>query len=151
MSTSTGRSRQPEVRTRHRIAILIALEAASLAIMSALHLTGTLSHGARSFSRSDAGIAEAVICVALIAGVTALALEPMRGHRIATATVGFAILGFIVGLSFTIQGGGAIDIAYHATVLPVLVGTLVALLRRPVSQPGGAARTATAGAAENAA
>ena len=50
-------------------------------------------------------------------------------------TLGFASVGFIVGLSFTTRGGDAIDIAYHVTVLPLLVVALVALLieRRPES------------------
>jgi len=42
---------------------------------------------------------------------------------------GFAIVGFLIGLRFTLEGGNAIDIAYHVSALPVLVITLVALLR----------------------
>ena len=116
------------------MAILIALEAASLAIMSVLHLTGILGGGTKPFGRTDAGVAEAVICVALIGGAAALARDSSRGRLIALATVAFAILGFILGLNFTIQGGGAIDIAYHATVLPLLLVTLAALWRWPTAR-----------------
>jgi hypothetical protein len=109
------------------IAILIGLEASTLAIMSALHLTGILAGGTRPFRPTDAGIAEAVIGVVLIGGAAALARLPLRGRAIALAALGFAILGVIAGLSFTIQGGGAIDIAYHATILPLLLITLAAM------------------------
>ncbi len=111
--------------------------------MSTLHLTGTLANG------TDAGIAEAAICVVLIAGATALALDPLRGRRTALATIGFAILGFIVGLSSTVRSGNdAFGIAYHATVLPLLLITLAALIRRPSPQPGRERQTA--GTAESA-
>jgi hypothetical protein len=55
--------------------------------------------------------------------------------RAATGSTVFAIVGFVVGLDFTVRGGAAIDIAYHATVLPLLLCTLAALLapRRFVS------------------
>lgn len=107
--------------SRQRIALwLMAAEAASLAVMSAVHLSG---------GQSGAGIPEAVICVVLVAGAAALALRPRGlGRRVAQAAVGFAIAGFLVGLSFTIGGGSALDLAYHVVVLPLLVLTL-ALLR----------------------
>ena len=113
-----------------RIVALMSLEAASLAVMSSLHLTGTLAGGSKPFEPSDAGIAEALICLALIAGTVAFQRRWPNGGGIALGTVAFAILGFLVGLNFTVQGGDAIDIAYHASVLPLLVLTLAALLRR---------------------
>ena len=89
-------------------------QAASLGIMSALHLA------------NDAGIAEAVIAVVLLAGAAALG----RGARILPPlTVGFAIVGFLAGLHFTLESGDAVDLAYHATVLPLLGLTLAVLLR----------------------
>jgi hypothetical protein len=95
-------------------------QAASLGVMSALHLP------------NDAGIAEAVIAVVLLAGAAALA----RGARILPPlTVGFAIVGFLAGLHFTLGSGDAPDLAYHATVLPLLIATLVALIKRPSLSP----------------
>jgi hypothetical protein len=47
---------------------------------------------------------------------------------------GLAIGGFVVGLNFTVRGGGAVDIAYHAVVPPLLLVSLLALL------PGALAR-----------
>ena len=51
-----------------------------------------------------------------------------RARTLAAAATGFAILGFVVGLTFSIRGGDTIDVAYHAAVLPLLLLTLAALL-----------------------
>jgi hypothetical protein len=119
-----------DVGIERRIATLMAFEAATLATMSFLHLDGILTGGSGPFRRTDAGIAEALICLALIGGAAALLRNARHDRGIATATIGFAILGFIIGLNFTIQGAGAVDIAYHATVLPLLLLTLAAVLGR---------------------
>ncbi|HTX09343.1 MAG TPA: hypothetical protein VME22_12065 [Solirubrobacteraceae bacterium] len=114
---------------RPTLAVLLGLESATLALFSALHLSGALRIG--SGSSDGAGVAEALICLALAAGAFALARAPApRGRRVALCAVAFAILGFIIGLTFTVQGGDAIDLMYHATMLPVLVATAVLLARR---------------------
>jgi EmrB/QacA subfamily drug resistance transporter len=128
MRKGNGRVRQP-------IAALIGLLASTLAIMSVLHLTGILAGGTRPFNRTDAGIAEAVICAVLIGGAVAVSRDPLRGRAIARGSVGFAILGVGVGLNFTIQGGDAIDVAYHATLLPLLLITLAALRKGASDRP----------------
>jgi hypothetical protein len=122
-------------RVRAPIAIPIGLEAATLATMSILHLSGILAGGTRPFRPTDAGIAEAVICGVLLGGAAALARDPLRGRLIALAALAFAILGVIAGLSFTVRGGNAIDIAYHATLLPVLLITLLAVAKRLPLRP----------------
>jgi hypothetical protein len=121
-------------RMRQAVGLLIGLEAATLAIMSVLHLTGTLAGGTRPFRPTDAGIAEAVMCGVLLAGAAALALHP-RGQAIALAALAFAIIGVIVGLGFTVRGGDAIDVAYHATLLPLLLITIVATSNSPALHP----------------
>jgi hypothetical protein len=104
----------------------MGLEAASLAVMSTLHLSGILAGGANMSDHTQAGIAEAIIGVVLLGGAVAL----RRGSRTAARfSVGFAIVGFIIGLSFALPSGDAIDITYHSTVLPVLVITFAALHR----------------------
>jgi hypothetical protein len=128
MSNDTQRVRRP-------IAILIGLEAATLAAMAVLHLTGILAGGTRPFRPTDAGIAEAVICGVLLAGAAALMLHPARGRAVALAALGFAILGVIVGLGFSVQGGDAIDVAYHATLLPLLLITFAALWKGASDRP----------------
>jgi hypothetical protein len=114
---------------------VIGLEASTLAVMSALHLSGILAGGTRPFRPTDAGIAEAVIGVVLIGGAAALARRPLHGRAIAGAALGLAILGVIAGLNFAIQGGDAIDIAYHATILPLLLITLAAMSRKLCVHP----------------
>jgi hypothetical protein len=113
----------------------MGFEALTFAIMSALHLTGIVAGGTRPYSPTAAGVAEAAIGAVLIGGVVALARDPLRGGVIALAALGLAILGVIAGLSFTIQGGGAIDVAYHATILPLLLITLAAMPRKLSVRP----------------
>lgn len=117
-------------RRERRLAAVMILEAATLAAMSLLHLTGSLGAGLQSFSASSAGIAEAVICVVLAYGASRLMRGAPRARAVAVASMIFAILGFAIGLRATIGRGDAIDIAYHVTMLPLLVLTLWALLRR---------------------
>ena len=101
----------------------MGLVAASLAVMSILHLAGAFE------GRTDAraGIPEAIIGVVLLVG--ALALVRNGDRRVALAALGFAVAGFLVGLRFTIDDGG-IQLAYHAAALPVLVFGLALATRR---------------------
>jgi peptidoglycan/LPS O-acetylase OafA/YrhL len=110
------------MRGRRRLARLMSLEAATLAIASAVHLSGVSRN-------DDAGVAEALICVALLGGAWALLRSPRRGRAVALVATGFAILGFVVGLTSTVRNGAPGDLAYHATMLPVLIATLLALSR----------------------
>jgi hypothetical protein len=55
----------------------------------------------------------------------------------AVVAMGFATVGFLVGLRFTLDGGSAIDIAYHLAALPTLLLTLLALLRGPIPATRG--------------
>jgi hypothetical protein len=112
--------------TARGIAALMGFEAATLIVASTLHLAGAVNNGKPPFRPDRAGIAEAIIAAVLTAGAFALA----RGRRrVAAGTVAFAIAGFIVGLSMTIRGGATVDIAYHATVLPLLLITFAVLVR----------------------
>jgi hypothetical protein len=111
------------------VVTLMSLEAGSLAVVACLHLSHVLPGGKKPFRATPAGIAEAVIGFVLLVGIAALLRRSTSARTIAIATVLFAIAGFVVGLTFTLRGGGAIDIAYHATVLPLLLLTLLLLLR----------------------
>jgi hypothetical protein len=113
------------------IALVMGLEGATLAIMALLHLTGSLGGGLKSFSSSDAGVAEAVISIVLVYGATRQMRGAPRARVVAIATTVFAIVGFAIGLGVTLRSADAIDIAYHLTMLPLLVLTLRALVRRP--------------------
>ena len=117
-------------RARRGLAALMILEAAALAVVSTLHLSGLTGEGRRPYSPTAAGIAEAVIGVVLVAGAVALVRSPGRGRLVAQIATGFAVVGFIVGLTFTLIGGEPGDVAYHLVALPVLVATFVLLLIR---------------------
>lgn len=122
-------SKPYEISPRHRrIAGLMLLVAVSLAVQSALHLSGAI-HPTPGGTETPAGIAEAVICVALLWGSSALARRGQAGYRIALWTDVFAVAGFIIGLSVTIPSGYIPDIAYHATVLPILIITVALIVR----------------------
>ena len=115
---------------------LMGFVAATLVVASALHLAGIVDDGSPPFDPNRAGIAEAVIAVVLAAGAVAL----VRGaRRAALGAVVFALAGFGVGLSMTIRGHATGDIAYHATMLPLLLLALALLSRGVVSRRGRAA------------
>lgn len=117
-------------RRRGALALVMAVESAALATMSALHLSGALTGGPQPFNPRAAGIAEAVICVALAGGAIALVRGSTDSWRVAGGAVCFAIFGFVVGLYFSVTGGRPVDLAFHATMLPLLAITLAALLLR---------------------
>ena len=116
--------RRRPVRPRPRVSVALGLEAATLAVFATLHLTGALRIGASSRPSYGAGVAEALICIALACGAVA------RGRTVPMLAVGFAIFGFFVGLSFTVGSGDTIDLAYHLVMLPVLAITAALLARR---------------------
>jgi hypothetical protein len=120
-------SKPYEISPQHRrIAGLMLLAAVSLAVESALHLSGAIHP--KGGNESQAGTAEAVICVALLWGASSLARRGAAGYRVALGTTMFAIAGFILGLSITIPSGYIPDIAYHATVLPILIITFALIV-----------------------
>jgi hypothetical protein len=119
----------------NRVAALMLVEAASLAVMSSLHFAGALE-GSDPFDPTRAGGAEAIIGVVLLVGALALLRRWPHAWGAALAANLFAVAGFVLGLTRTTQGGGAVDIGYHLTVLPLLLLTLVVLIRgRPGPQP----------------
>jgi len=119
----------PRVRVG-AVAALMGLEAATLAAASSLHLSRLHDgSGSKPFDPVAAGTAEAVLCVVLAAGAVLLARRGVRARPAAVAATAIAVAGFLVGLQFTIRGGDAADLAYHAAVLPLLLVTLVLLLR----------------------
>jgi hypothetical protein len=61
------------LRSRRWVAGLMAFEAATLVLMSALHLGGVLDEGSDRFDPTHAGFAEAIIALVLAAGAAAWA------------------------------------------------------------------------------
>ena len=114
---------------RRRLATLMTAVAVTLACASALHLSGSVHGRSPAFDATDAGVAEAVIGIVLAGGAAAVVRFPARARPIALAAIGFATVGFVVGLNFTARGGHLPDVIYHVALLPLLFGSLVVLLR----------------------
>jgi hypothetical protein len=115
-------------RLMTRIALAMAVVAATLAVASALHLTGHVSGRHSPFDADHAGVAEAIIAAVLVAGAAVMIFLPSKARITAVLVNGFAVVGFIVGLTMTTRGGHLPDITYHLVVLPVLVINFVAAL-----------------------
>jgi multisubunit Na+/H+ antiporter MnhF subunit len=114
-------------------------ESSTLAAASALHLSGLVHGRSAPFNGTHAGAAEAVIGAVLFGAAINMIRRPARARRVGLAATGFPIVGFLVGLRFTTLGGHVPDIAYHLTLLPVFVATVIVLLRM-----GGRSKSATA-------
>lgn len=97
--------------------------------MSSLHFGGLLHPGTGASADTDAGIAEGLLCFVLLWGASGILRRGAGGRRLALGTTAFTIAGFCLGLSITARGGDVADIAYHATMLPILAATFVLLLR----------------------
>jgi hypothetical protein len=138
--------RAPAASQQYRgIGILMGVEATTLAVASFLHLAGYVRGHAKPYTSTGAGIAEAVLCVALAWGASAM-LRPTAGSRsIAIGTTAVTIAGFGYGLSVTTQGGDLPDITYHAAMLPVLLSTLILILRTRRGDPEGDATPVPSG------
>jgi peptidoglycan/LPS O-acetylase OafA/YrhL len=117
-----------ERRVSQKVAASMLIVAASLAVMSSLHLAGVLGTHADSYNGTAAGIAEAIIGIALVVGAIAARRDPEAGRRTAIAAMAFAVAGFLLGISITAPSGYVPDVAYHASVLPILIGNLVVLM-----------------------
>jgi hypothetical protein len=118
------------ITSRYRLlAGIMSVEAVTLAVMSSLHFGGLLHPGTEASAGTGAGIAEGILCFVLLWGASGLLRRGAGGRRLALGTIAFTIAGFCLGLSITARGGDVADIAYHATMLPILAATFVPLLR----------------------
>lgn len=115
--------------TLRGVAGVLTTVAGSLAVASALHLSGQVSGRGEPYDAEHAGIAEAIIGAVLVAGVVVMFRSPQRARTAGLVAAGFATAGFLLGLTMTAQGGHWPDIVYHLAVLPFLIGSLVVLVR----------------------
>ena len=121
----------PGARSRRvvrRVAWLMVVEAMTLAVASALHLSGQVTGRSGPFDADHASVAEAIMGAVLVAGAAGMVCLPSKARVIGIIVNGLAIAGFILGLTMTVRGGHLPDIGYHLVVLPALIGSLVALL-----------------------
>jgi heme A synthase len=133
------------MRVPRLFGLAMLAEAATLGVASYLHRDGriplgfTVIHGEQF---PAASVPEAVIGAVLAAGAAIVLTAPARARRTAIFATGFGIFGFIVGTLFVLTSGRpdiTIDLAYHATLLTLLITTLV-MLALGQSPPGYAAR-----------
>jgi hypothetical protein len=96
------------------------------AVVASLHLGGVLDGGSEPFDPTAAGIAEAE-SRSPSGSPRSCANQPMR-RRSQSRRHSSRSRASLSG-SPTVRGGGAIDIAYHAAMLPLLLLTLILLLR----------------------
>jgi hypothetical protein len=136
--------RQAGVDRRYAVVMLAA--AATVGIASYLHLDGQIPLGFTTITGehfSRVSVPEAIIGAVLAAGAVVVTVAPRRGRAVALGVVGFAVLGVLGGLGFVLASsarvlpvavaGGrphiAADLAYHLSVLVVLLAAILALAR----------------------
>lgn len=128
----------------HRFAAVMLAEAATFGVASYLHLNGRIPLGFTTITGEHFGrasIPEAIIGAVLTAGAIVVAVAPGRARTAALGATGFAVLGVLAGLGFVLTSSRphiAADLAYHLTMLLVLLAGLVVLLRTGRGRPSGA-------------
>jgi hypothetical protein len=131
-------------------AVVMLAEAATFGVASYLHLDGRIPLGFTTIAGEHFGrasVPEAIIGAVLAAGAVVVAVAPGRARTAALGATGFAILGVLAGLGFVLTSSRphiAVDLAYHLTILLVLLAGLVVLVRtgrlgqpRAGTAPGG--------------
>ncbi len=91
-------------------------------------------------SSEGAAISEMIIAIVMASGSLSVVGRLRASWQIALATVLFALLGVLYGLSVTVRGARIGDIAYHVTVLVILLITGGLLLMPNARRTLGSAR-----------
>jgi heme A synthase len=135
------------MRVPRLFGLAMLAEAATLGAASYLHRDGriplgfTVIHGEQF---PAASVPEAVIGAVLAAGAAIAATASARARRAAIFATGFGIFGLVAGTIFVLTSGRpdiTVDLTYHATLLTLLITTLVMLaLGQSPPAPGYAAR-----------
>jgi hypothetical protein len=129
-----ARGPQQQAGVDRRYAVVMLAAAATIGIASYLHLDGRIPLGFATISGehfSRVAVPEAIIAAVLAAGAVIVTAAPRRARAVALGAVGFAVLGVLAGLGFALTGSPhiAADLAYHLSVLVVLLAALLALAR----------------------
>jgi hypothetical protein len=138
--TRTGRDsvtteQERGLKTDRRFAIVMLVEAAAFGVASYLHLDGRIPLGFTTITGehfSRASVPEAVIGAVLAVGAVVVAVVPAQARTAALGATGFAAVGVLVGLGFVLTSSRphvAADLAYHLTMLLVLLAGFVVLVR----------------------
>jgi hypothetical protein len=117
------------------IGLLMVAATLSLAIASVLHFGVAVPLGAITITDPfrGAAIPEAVLAVVLGIGVVSVLTGWSAAWWVALATTLFALLGTLYGLTVTLRRGEIGDIAYHLSLLTLLIAA-VALLLAPAGR-----------------
>ena len=114
---------------RRVIAALMAIAAVTLALASTVHFGVHLGVGQLAIHDPfpGAAIPEAVIAFVVACGVLAV-VSRRAAWPVALGTTLFAIVGVLFGLSLTLGSARTGDVAYHVSLLVVLVVGLCLLV-----------------------
>ncbi len=115
---------------RQTIRLFLVLTGASFVVAALVH-RGVLVSG---YEHREAATAESVIAAVLLAGFALTWVWPARVRPIALVTLGFALLGTLVGVLTIVIGVGprtVPDVAYHLAILVALVWGLGLARRAP--------------------
>jgi hypothetical protein len=112
------------------VAALQSVAAVTLALASVVHLGVVIPLGLTTVRDPfmGAAIPEAVLAIALGAGVLGVLTRWTASWPLALGTGLFALLGVLYGLTVTVGGPRTGDVAYHFTLLGILVVTVAVLL-----------------------
>jgi len=134
-SSTVATELERSLRTHRRFAVVMLAEAATFGVASYLHLDGRIPLGLTTITGEHFGrasVPEAVIGAVLAGGAVVVAVAPRWARTAALGATGFAALGVLVGLGFVLASGRphiAVDLAYHLTMLVVLLAGLAVLVR----------------------
>ncbi len=123
----------------NRIRLFLGLEAAIFIVAALIHFEVVLD----GYYDREAGIAESVIAIVLLAGLLTSLLWPAATRRAGIIAQGFALAGTFVGvtLSSPWAHGPLLDIVIHLVMVVVLVTGLHSTVRaHPAQFQGGSQR-----------
>ncbi len=91
----------------------------------------------RSETDPAAAIAEAIIALALTAGLVYGLVRPAEARTAALVSQGFALVGTLVGFTLVVTVGPthAFDVVMHSTMLVALAAGLTLTWRQPLMRP----------------
>jgi hypothetical protein len=112
-----------------RIRLMLGLETAIFFVAALIHFEALFE----GYPDREAGIAESVIGLVLLAGLVYVAMVPKHTRAVALVVQGFALAGTFVGLSllFTVGPITGLDVAIHLVMVAVLVMGLVLTWKAP--------------------
>ena len=117
-----------------RIRLFLALESAIFIVAPLIHFEVILD----GYPDREAGTAESIIAVVLLAGLSASLFRPAITRRAGILSQGFALAGTFVGLMllFTVGPRTTLDLVIHVLMVVVLIAGLIVTVRTPRSVSG---------------